>query len=205
MAWSTRQLAELAGTTVNTVRHYHSVGLLQLPGRASNGYKQYGVPHLLRLLQIRRLVELGLSLDQVAALDRDDRDPEAELDALDAELAASVERMTRAREELAQLRRHRAPADTPTGFAPVAEDLSATQRSLLKVYASVFDAPALQEFGRAIATPDPAEQELERLPVDADEATVDALAARLVAVVRRTRAQHPGLDDPLAGSTHGAA
>ena len=31
MAWSTRELAELAGTTVNTIRHYHALGLLERP------------------------------------------------------------------------------------------------------------------------------------------------------------------------------
>ena len=51
MAWSTRQLAELAGTTVKTVRHYHEIGLLSEPERASNGYKQYRTEHLVRLLQ----------------------------------------------------------------------------------------------------------------------------------------------------------
>ena len=54
MAWSTSRLAELAGTTLNTVRHYHRRGLLDEPPRAGNGYKQYGVEHLVRLLQIRR-------------------------------------------------------------------------------------------------------------------------------------------------------
>jgi DNA-binding transcriptional MerR regulator len=46
VAWSTRELAELAGTTVNTVRHYHRIGLLDEPERRNNGYKEYGVPHL---------------------------------------------------------------------------------------------------------------------------------------------------------------
>jgi DNA-binding transcriptional MerR regulator len=33
MAWSTRELAELASTTVNTIRHYHRLGLLAEPER----------------------------------------------------------------------------------------------------------------------------------------------------------------------------
>jgi DNA-binding transcriptional MerR regulator len=37
MAWSTRQLAELTGTTLRTVRHYHDVGLLEEPKRRANG------------------------------------------------------------------------------------------------------------------------------------------------------------------------
>lgn len=59
MSWSTRQLAELAGTTVKAVRHYHEVGLLEEPERASNRNKQYWTAYLVRLLQIRRLREAG--------------------------------------------------------------------------------------------------------------------------------------------------
>jgi DNA-binding transcriptional MerR regulator len=75
VAWSTRQIAELAGTAVNTVRHHHEAGLLDEPERRSNGYKQYGVPHLLRLLQIRRLRDLGVPLAQIETLGRADEDP----------------------------------------------------------------------------------------------------------------------------------
>uniref|UniRef100_UPI0037167E9A MerR family transcriptional regulator n=2 Tax=Bacillati TaxID=1783272 RepID=UPI0037167E9A len=53
MAWSTRELAELAGTSLRAVRHYHEVGLLEEPERRANGYKQYGVAHLVRALRIR--------------------------------------------------------------------------------------------------------------------------------------------------------
>jgi DNA-binding transcriptional MerR regulator len=40
VAWSTRQVAELAGTTVKAVRHYHKVGLLNEPERGANGLSQ---------------------------------------------------------------------------------------------------------------------------------------------------------------------
>src|SRR5204863_5377681 len=40
MAWSTREIAELAGTSLRAVRHYHEVGLLAEPERRANGYKQ---------------------------------------------------------------------------------------------------------------------------------------------------------------------
>jgi hypothetical protein len=59
MAWSTRELAEPAGTTLKTVRHYHRIGLLEEPERAANGYKRYRVKHLVRLLRIRRPADLG--------------------------------------------------------------------------------------------------------------------------------------------------
>lgn len=49
MAWSTRELAELAGTTVKSVRYYRQLELLDEPERLTNGYKQYEVRHLVRL------------------------------------------------------------------------------------------------------------------------------------------------------------
>lgn len=55
MAWSTRELAEMAGTTVKSVRLYHQRGLLEEPERSPNGYKKYEVRHLVDLLRIRRL------------------------------------------------------------------------------------------------------------------------------------------------------
>ncbi|MCX6466467.1 MAG: MerR family transcriptional regulator [Pseudonocardiales bacterium] len=46
------------------MRHYHDVGLLEEPRRRTNGYKQYGVAHLVRVLRITRLADLGLTLPQ---------------------------------------------------------------------------------------------------------------------------------------------
>ncbi|WYB32379.1 MerR family transcriptional regulator [Streptomyces sp. SM1P] len=73
--WSTRQLADLAGTTERAVRHYHQVGLVPEPERRANGYKRYGVRHLVRVLRIRRLSRLGLSLTRVAELGDADGHP----------------------------------------------------------------------------------------------------------------------------------
>ena len=91
MTWSTRQLADLAGTTVKAVRHYHTVGLLEEPDRAANGYKQYGVRHLVRVLRIKRLADLGLPLAQIADLGDADERPE---DALRVPLRAEYWRMS---------------------------------------------------------------------------------------------------------------
>ncbi len=111
MAWSTRQVAELAGTTVKAVRHYHKVGLLEEPERDTNGYKRYGVPHLVRLLRIRRLSDLGVSLPQIAAMGDADEHPQEALRLLDAELAAAVDRIQRVRAELALILRQSLPTD----------------------------------------------------------------------------------------------
>lgn len=59
-----KELADLAGTTVRTVRHYHAVGLLEVP-RPTGGVRDYGLDHLARLLRIRWLVDAGLSLPAI--------------------------------------------------------------------------------------------------------------------------------------------
>ena len=120
MAWSTREIAELAGTSLRAVRHYHEVGLLPEPERRANGYKQYGVAHLVRLLRIKRLVDLGFSLSQIAAMGEEDDHPEAALRTLDAELAATIERLQRARVELGLILHRSAPTDLPAELAPAA-------------------------------------------------------------------------------------
>ncbi len=100
-AWSTRQLAELAGTTVRTIRHYHQIGLLEEPARSRNGYKHYGTAHLVRLLKIRRLAALGLTLAQIAGLEDLGRCPAELLQTLEHDLGAQIERLQQARSELA--------------------------------------------------------------------------------------------------------
>ncbi|GID30441.1 helix-turn-helix domain-containing protein [Paractinoplanes brasiliensis] len=102
MAWSTRELAELAGTTVNTVRYYHRVGLLEEPGRRSNGYKEYGPQELARLVRIRRLVELGVPLARIGS---DGAVLPETLRQVDADLAADIERLNRARTGIAAILR----------------------------------------------------------------------------------------------------
>lgn len=130
MALSTRQLADLAGSTVKAIRHYHEIGLLDVPERAANGYKQYKVSHLIRLLQIKRLSALGVPLSQVAAMGRADEEPDEAIRVLDAELEATVDRLNRVRAELAVILRHRAPMHVPPGFAPISRNDHRHQRQI---------------------------------------------------------------------------
>ncbi|MTE18817.1 MerR family transcriptional regulator [Streptomyces sp. TRM43335] len=59
------ELAALAGVTTRTVRHYHQLGLLPEPARRANGYREYGLRDAVLLARVRRLTELGLSLEEV--------------------------------------------------------------------------------------------------------------------------------------------
>lgn len=109
--WSTRELAELAGTTVRAVRHYHEVGLLCEPRRRANGYKQYDVAHLVRALRIKRLAALGFSLPQIAELADADQHPREALRGLDTQLAHTLERLQRVRVKVHEILRQSAPTD----------------------------------------------------------------------------------------------
>lgn len=204
MAWSTRQLADLTGSTVKAIRHYHEIGLLDVPERAANGYKQYKVSHLIRLLQIKRLRDLGVPLPQVAAMWRAEEEPDEAIRVLDAELEATIERLIRVRAELAVILRHRAPMHVPPEFAPVSQDLSDTNQSLFMVFSTLFSEEGMEEFRQIIAVRDDTGDEFDALPPDVDDATVDRIAERILPVVRRMREEHPWSNDPVADSPRGA-
>lgn len=199
MAWSTRELAELAGTTLNTVRYYHRQGLLDEPTRSSNGYKRYGIEHLVRLLQIRRLREIGVP---VAELRRSalgvGTSPEV-LKALDAELAETITRNQRTRAEIGELLAHDTQSAVPAGFAEVASDLSPSEQSLMLIYAQIYDAETMEDVREmAAAEEDAASRDFSALPEDADEATRAELAERFATTITRMSRKYPWISDPAS-------
>lgn len=211
MAWSTRELAELAGTTVNTVRHYHRLGLLETPERRHNGYKQYGVTDLVRLLRIRRLADLGVPLSQIGTIgilgdpgggvgsDLQEDDSARILRELDAELAAGIERLQKARLAIAAILRGSAPADAPAGFESVAGRLSEADRSIIHIYTQLYDDAALADLRRMLkADNDPVGDEITALLPNADESTRRSLAQRLAPSLAQNFADYPWLTDPAA-------
>lgn len=205
MAWSTRQLAELAGTSVRAVRYYHEVGLLAEPERRANGYKRYGVAHLIRVLRIKRLTDLGFSLSEIAAMGDVGEYPEAALRTLDAELATTIERLQRVRVELALILRQATPTDLPRELAVAAADasLSDADRAFMVVVSRVLGPSALTVYAEMLQT-HPGEPEFDSLPADADEQTRHELAERLLPVVRDLFVQYPQLQDLAAGAPGGA-
>ena len=106
------ELARLAGVSTRTIRHYHHRGLLPEPVRTAAGYRSYGARALSRLIQIRRLCALGLSLSEIAdALDGGSGAVREMLRELDAELAAQQAELAHRREVIARLLEH---GDDPT-------------------------------------------------------------------------------------------
>ncbi|QFG26149.1 MerR family transcriptional regulator [Actinomadura sp. WMMB 499] len=119
------KLAALAGVTVRTLRHYHQIGILDEPERSVNGYRDYDVRHLTRLLRITRLSELGLPLAALPDVLDDHQAAEAMLDELDRQAADEIERLTTRRANIARLRSQGAMPDLPPEMAALGPTLSA--------------------------------------------------------------------------------
>ncbi|GAA1488370.1 MerR family transcriptional regulator [Brachybacterium sacelli] len=107
------ELADLAGVTVRTLRHYHQIGLLPEPPRTSGDYRQYDVGHLVRVLRITRLTALGVPLSALPEVLDDPTTAETLLEQLDRQAAAEIERLTARRASIGVLRSTGAPPDLP--------------------------------------------------------------------------------------------
>ena len=120
------ELAGLVGISTRAIRHYHRIGLLPEPARRANGYREYSLRDAVELARVRRLTELGLSLDEVGdALTGDaDRDLAGILRELDTDLARQEEDLRRRRARLAQLLRQAEAGGTPAEPAPVSPELA---------------------------------------------------------------------------------
>ena len=120
-------LAALTGVTSKTIRHYHRIGLLPEAQRMPNGYRSYGLTDAVRLLRIRRLARLGMSLDEVADALADDTgdDLRDNLTELDAGLAADEARIRERRSAIATLLDSDGDLRVPAEVVSLAEPLAA--------------------------------------------------------------------------------
>jgi len=60
------ELAEKTGLSLRTLRHYDEVGLLRASSRSEGGFRLYSSEDLERLVIIRRLKPLNISLDELS-------------------------------------------------------------------------------------------------------------------------------------------
>jgi DNA-binding transcriptional MerR regulator len=63
---SSGKLAELAGVSRDTLRHYERKGVLSRPLRGHNGYRQYPPEALQRVQLVRRALAVGFTLDELS-------------------------------------------------------------------------------------------------------------------------------------------
>lgn len=210
------ELARRAGVTVRALRHYHQVGVMDEPPRTSNGYRQYGVHDLIRVLRIRRLAALGIALeDMPTLLDEHGSDAPAMLDRLDAELAAQIERLTAQRALIAQLRGLPTTPDLPPELAafmgtlsgrlsPELEQMDRDQTVLLAHLVGEEGMPHLVGYYEQLSDPALVPQivaitaEFHQLGEHTSDGTFDAFIDRFVStfaqVVESLRADAPELD-----------
>lgn len=123
------ELAALAGVTVRALRHYHQLGILDEPERSANGYREYDIRALVRVLRIKRLAALGFSLHSLPDLLDGDVEHDSLLERLDRELDGEVARITAQRAVIAQLRRDGLAPDLPPALARYADAFVASARS----------------------------------------------------------------------------
>lgn len=198
------ELAELAGVTIRTLRHYHQIGLLPEPPRSTGGYRRYDVGHLVRLLRITRMTALGLPLSALPAVLDDQAAAEELLDELDRRAAADIERLTARRAAIAALRSSGAPPDLPPELSPwhsapaagVPDDMARYEHEQLLLAGHLLGphGPAgfAALFGEAVGTTGAAAPLAARFyaleaetPDDEVSSLVDALVAHLEPVMAR--------------------
>ncbi len=114
------ELADLAGVTVRTLRHYHQIGLLEEPERSANGYRRYTVRHLATVLRIVSFTNLGVPLAEVREVIDDTAAASDLLDRIDRQAAAEIDRLTGRRAAISRLRDGGAQPDLPEALIPYA-------------------------------------------------------------------------------------
>jgi DNA-binding transcriptional MerR regulator len=61
------ELSRRTGVNAHQLRYYEAQGLLE-PGRAPSGYREYAADAVLTVTQIRKLLEAGLSTQEIRVL-----------------------------------------------------------------------------------------------------------------------------------------
>lgn len=182
MAWSTRQLADLAGVSLRSIRHWHDVGILPEPDRLANSYKQYTALHLVLTLRIKRLAGLGFSLERIAEMLASASHADASLQELREELTGTITRLELIRTDLDRIIAHGiAPDLSPEALrAMEAFGRDETGRGIAIVFAHLFPAGYTDALADALA-----EQpvELGALNTEFTQLTEDASAQRIATMV----------------------
>ncbi len=90
-----QQVEELVGISKKNIRFYEEQGLLS-PGRAENGYREYGREDVLRLQQVKLLRKLAVPIEDIRAVLRGEA-------SLDTCLTRQLKAYDRQRESLAAM------------------------------------------------------------------------------------------------------
>lgn len=117
--------------------------------------------------------------------------------AIDADLAASIERLQRARAEIRAILEGATATDVPAGFEGVAATMSDADRSLMLIYEQLYDESAMTDLRQMVqADPDDASAEFDALSPDADDAVRQRLAEALAPQLAQHLSDFPWLLQP---------
>ena len=115
------ELAQVSGTTIQTIRFYEHEGLLQAAGRTEGNYRIYRLEHAQRLAFIRQCRSLDMTLDEVRVLLRFKDQPLADCGGvnslLDEHIGHVAERIRALRTLEKELRALRAACPVPHAAA----------------------------------------------------------------------------------------
>ncbi|WIM67670.1 MerR family transcriptional regulator [Corynebacterium breve] len=112
-----KELADLTGTTVWAIRHYHHIGLLPVP--TNRGVRDYDLDHAVRLVRIRALAESGIALTAIKEiLDESSGNLEAQCAAAEAEIDARITELQLQKQRLATIRANTDPAEFRVNRSP---------------------------------------------------------------------------------------
>lgn len=166
-------LAQLTGTSPDTLRYYEREGLIEPPARGSNGYRSYGPAHAERVRFVRSAQALGFSL---------------------AEIRWIVPRLAAGRVDRSEIERHL--------NAKIAEidahmrQLRSLKRELLATFASLACTPA-QAVAMAQATPKPSAEARAQAAARRKFGAGSAAAAPLPVKPRKRAAPRPEKAPPM--------
>lgn len=99
------QLGQATDTKIETIWYYEKIGLLPAPRRTTGNYRSYAAEHLQRLGFIRRVRELGFTIEDVRELLKLAAHGERPCEEVDQLVARHLETTERKIEALTRLRR----------------------------------------------------------------------------------------------------
>lgn len=100
------ELARACGVSADTLRHYERVGVLPRPKRTPSGYRLYPPEALTRVRLVRRALEIGFTLDELAGILRVRDSGGAPCHSVRALAAVKLEQVIQKIGDLTELRDH---------------------------------------------------------------------------------------------------
>lgn len=112
------EMAKLANTTRRTLIFYDEQGVFSPAEKSEAGYRYYDYNQLYDLMTILGLRNIGLSLDQIKAIQNGDQQAAPQLRQAQAEISAQIKKLQHIQGVLDQRLTSQGEATTPTLYAP---------------------------------------------------------------------------------------